>query len=141
MKQNEEFEELSIPRKELPRLANHYRVYKDEKDYITVEAESALEALNKSGLHKAHRIERNAIFLANVLNLEALSNRPASVAKEAVETPAAEASAPVTPETQQPAAEAVAATPATDTPAVAAEAPLSNSDVDKLLKGENTTGA
>jgi len=129
----EAFEELVIPRKELPQLSGRYRVYKDASDYITVEAGSALEALKLCGLPKVHRIERDAIYLTNVLNLQALSNTPAPAAPTVGElelVPVAGATPP-----EAPAAASDAAPLALDAQAPVADAALSTADVDKLLQG------
>ena len=125
------FEELVIPRRELPKLGGRYRVYKDVGNYITVEAASALEAFKQSGMPQAHRIQRDAIYLTNVLNLEALSQTPAP----SVAPPAETAAAAPDPAEAAPAA-APAAPEGKSTVPPATETPLSSGDVDKLLKGE-----
>lgn len=130
----EPFVEWEIPRREMPHLlAGHYRVYKDEKNYATVKAESALEALQITGMKQAYRIEREALYTNNVLSLSALQQ-----SAEIAETIAAASAA------------ALAAVTATDaatetTPAVAevvvppaavppASGPLSSDQVDQLMK-------
>lgn len=126
------FEALLIPRRELPQFGARYRVYKDAGNFILVEADSALEALKAYGVGQVHRIERDAIYLNNVLAPQALANVPAlSVAEAAPLPPAAEP-----PAAAPPAAEIAAiasAEPAAATPPAAADAPLSPEDVNKLL--------
>ena len=116
-------------------MSGNYRVYKDAGNYITVEADSALEALKRCGLQNVYRIERDAIYLTNVLNVGALlSNPPPAAAVVAAEAPAAAPAAPTPPTAEAQASSAPAAeAPVADAPA--ADVPLSTSDVDKLLQG------
>ncbi|MDE3059743.1 MAG: hypothetical protein KGJ06_01880 [Pseudomonadota bacterium] len=85
------FEQLPIPRRELAVSGNRYRVYKDAKDFMLVEALNALEAFKSSGLPQAYRIERDGIYLQNVLDLKTLAPLAAAPADAAV--PVAEAAA------------------------------------------------
>ena len=71
MKQIEQpFEELMIPRRELQNnSAMRYRVYRDTKSYKLVEAISALDALTRSGISKAYKIERYNPLSDNIVHL------------------------------------------------------------------------
>jgi hypothetical protein len=48
-------------------LEGMYRVYTDEKNYISIQANSALNALEQSGLQSAIRIERETLHKNNLL--------------------------------------------------------------------------
>lgn len=64
------FEELLIPHRELHDVsATHYRVYRDIKSYKLVEAVSALDALMRSGVGKAYKIERYNPLAENIIQL------------------------------------------------------------------------
>lgn len=113
----EPFEELPFPRKDMAGMqAGRYRVYKNPKDYVLVEAVSALEALQNSKLDKPYRVERDMLHLTTVLTLSSFSDgatqEPTGDAPQQVEESAA---APASPE------------------APAADSNLSNDDVSKLL--------
>lgn len=110
-----------MPRKDIPQPASgSYRVYSNAKEFVVVNASSALEALQASGVQSAYKIERESIDYVHVLSPSAWSNSasaqvpvPNSVAAEAKETVfIPEATAQVSKD---------------------AEAPLSNDDVNKLL--------
>lgn len=133
-KPNDQFEELVIPRKELPKLTSHYRVYSDATNFIVVEAENAIAAMKASAMQQVYRIVRDSIYLAPVLNLEKLANNPPPAAAAEQAPPAAAATDAAAPPQEAAAAPAPASAPA-------AETPLSTADVDKLLKGENATSA
>ena len=121
-KPKEPFEELAMPRKDVPHLqSSRYRVYKNPKEFVTVEAISALEALQASGVKNPTRIERDLFQLASILELNSFGGDPQADA-QLNDTPMAPAAAPE--ETAPPAA------PAADTP-------LSGDDVNKLLGEDN----
>jgi len=123
----EPFESLTLPHREVPQLTlSRYRVYKNAKDYVLVEAGNAMEALKTSGLAQATLIERDIFFSNNVLSVQTLEEKSPAASPPAAE-PAA-AAAPV-PEPKQ-----ADAAPAQTSPAVA-ETPLSNDEVNKLLQG------
>lgn len=112
----EPFETLPMPRKDIPQPASgSYRVYKNAKEFVVVEAGSALEALQVSGVQTPHKIERDSIDYIRVLSPSAWDSfgpqtaAPVAEAKETVliESPAAPAAVP--------------------------ETSLSNDDVNKLL--------
>lgn len=64
------FEELIIPRKDLQDIAvSRYKVYKDVKDYILVEASSALDALKKSGINSVYKVQRYDPMDENVIHM------------------------------------------------------------------------
>ena len=69
------FEELLIPRRELHDVSTtRYRVYRDIKSYKLVEAVSALDALIRSGVGKAYKIERYNPFDENIIQLGQVAN-------------------------------------------------------------------
>lgn len=117
------FRDLALPRKEVALAsASRYRVYKNAKEFVVVDAANAKEALAGSGFDKAVRIEKESIHQVNVLTLSALQDRESDIA-------------PAQPEASAPADSA--SPPAQAAPAQAApqEQALSNDDVDKLLQG------
>jgi hypothetical protein len=119
------FEALPMPRKDIPQPATgRYRIYKDARQYITVDADSALEALQQSGVGNAVKIERESIDYIRVMHASEWSNMdmPQTMAPQAQPMPQ------VVPE-NMPAPQATAAEPQ----AIASDAPLSNDDVSKLL--------
>lgn len=114
------FEALPMPRKDIPQPeAGSYRVYKNINDYIVVEAGSALEALQASGMDAVYKVQRESLDSVRVLSLSAWS---AMAAKEAADQ-------------TTPAAQADQKTPVADkAPAQAhASAELSSDEVNKLL--------
>lgn len=107
------FESLPLARTEMPgALVGAYRVYQDAHKYATVQASSALEALELSGFGHAFKIERESLSAANLLNPK-FWEKPQAVATPQAEAPAAPATA--------------------ENPAEPAGEALSNNDVDKLL--------
>ena len=110
----EMFKEITFLHRDVPGLSAHkYRVYSDHGHYTLVEAESALEAVNKSDIKNPVRVLRDTIYLENVLVLDA---------------------ADLTKTTEK--NESSVVQPVSDEPSVSAEntsATLSNDDVDKLL--------
>lgn len=124
----EPFEELPIPRKDVPHLqVCRYRVYTDKTNFVTVEAVSALEALRASGKKQAFRIERDMLQLTTILNIGSFD--------EGVDANAQLAANPAVPAADGAAAEAAPADAAHN------EQPLSSDDVDKLLDGSSTPPA
>jgi len=118
------FKTITYPRKEtLGTPLNRYRVYKDYKNFILIEAENAQAALQASGLKDVQRIIRDNLSLNTIITFGQMSNssadKPDNENSPAVKETAASDAAPA----QQQAA------------AGADDAPLSNDDVDKLLKG------
>lgn len=134
----EPFEELSLPRRNLDNLSElRYRVYKDAKNYEVVEAVSALDALQKSSIAKAYKIERHNPLADNVLHLSVIRQLQgindediidSHVSEILQETPAHHAHAPVSDIVK-----AIAEHDEKVEEALADPAPLSNEDVDKLL--------
>lgn len=56
------FEQLPLAKAPMPAmLAGQYRVYTDYKNFTRIEAESAVHALEMSGLQKAFKIERETM--------------------------------------------------------------------------------
>lgn len=86
------FESLKLPHRDVPPSSQvKYRVYSDAKNFVTVEAENAKTALNKSGITEAFRIERDTIMLKTILHQLPVAVPPpqaAPVAATPVETPA-----------------------------------------------------
>jgi len=84
---NTEFEVMPMPRKDAPQLfGGSYRVYKSPRDYIVVSADSALSALQLSGLESAYKIERESMDNISVLSAASWGGResePAQVVMEA----------------------------------------------------------
>jgi|GEM_PF-1844079 len=98
MKQTEQvFEELYIPRKQLhDAVTLRYRVYNDARNYKLVEAGSALEALTRSGITKAYKIERHNPLGENVIQIAQVSNMFAQAAAPLPYAVEEAASAPTT---------------------------------------------
>lgn len=98
------FESLLLPQKGPPQgFSVRYRVYKNGKEFMHVDAGTALEALKASGLTEAYKIERDTIDAATVIDTSTWVN------------PAVDAA------TQQPVQENAPASP------------LSHDEVNKLL--------
>lgn len=133
MKQNEPFEELIIPRRDIQvSTASIYRVYSDHKNFQLVEAGSALEAIAICGNKNIHKIKRHDPLGDNVIHLNQ-AERPIAAPNQniAVENVAPEIVAPEqAPTSAEPAPEQIVAAQA-----AAADTPLSNDDIDKLLNG------
>jgi len=115
---------------------SRYRVYTDPQNFVLIEADSALVALKNSGVPEAFRIERDSLHLNSVLKMEVLLNTANDKAPAAA--PASPiATAPATPATvaaaENPPAPAAPEAPPAAAPAPAESAPLSSTDVDKLL--------
>mgnify|MGYP003392965386 CR=1 FL=1 len=135
MKQSEEpFEELIIPRREMQiSTATIYRIYSDYKNFQLVEAGSALEAIAMMGNKNVYKIKRHDPLGDNVIHLNqavrpiAVQNHNIAVDNMVVENtiPVQEAAAITEVSEEQTAAASQAA----------AETPLSNDDIDKLLNG------
>jgi hypothetical protein len=108
-----EFTPLDLPKKGVSPTESRYRVYKDAKEFSVVDAPSALQALQASGLKTAYRIERDSIFAGNLVDLKKLPDAPPPAA-------AAAPAAPAAPEEAKPAEP---------------DKGLSGAEVDQLLKG------
>jgi len=52
------FKGLHFPHKKLEQGANGYKIYKDAKEFVMAEGESAAEALEKSGVTNPYKIVR-----------------------------------------------------------------------------------
>jgi hypothetical protein len=62
------FEQLPLARANMPvSLVGQYRIYTDHKNFTMVEAESAVGALEASGLQKAFKIEREALHKVSLI--------------------------------------------------------------------------
>ena len=78
---HERFEELDLPRKDLPNLVGtHYRVYSDDGKFVRVEAINALEAINKSGVNNIVRIVRDTIYLNRIVDMSKMVDSAVSSA-------------------------------------------------------------
>jgi hypothetical protein len=101
----EPFEQLPLARTELPMaLEGQYRVYSDHKNFKLVQAISAVNALEASGLEQAFKIERESLSKSTLIkpNFSSDAVVPAEVPVEATaapaaETPTADAAAPEAP--------------------------------------------
>lgn len=74
MRPDEEFTSLQIMKKAL--LDAHksmYRVYKSPKEYVTVEAATALEALRESAVKNPHKIVRQIRFKERLMGMDRLA--------------------------------------------------------------------
>ena len=121
------FEALPFIRKHVPQFSGtHYRVYTDEKSYQRVQADSALEAIKKSGIEKIFRIERDTIYINTIVEIPAMMDEQAT-GEVMIENGN---SAPVT-------SDVAAAMQTEATPSVQADAVLSGSEVDQLLNDSN----
>ncbi len=124
------FEALPMPRKNVPQLfGGSYRVYRSSRDFVVVEAHCALEALERSGLHSAVKIERES--MDNISVLSAAAWRTGALSEAPAQAPAP-TDAALAADSAQEAKDTILldvpqAAPATDQP-------LSNEDVEKLLK-------
>ncbi len=68
------FTSLFVPKKHRKQSATDtYRVYSSKNEFVEVEANSALEALSKSGLEHAYRIERPILVQSNILSNDDLA--------------------------------------------------------------------
>lgn len=86
------FEQLPLARAPMPpSLAGQYRIYTDYKNFTRIEAESAVHALEMSGLQKAFKIERESISKVSLIlpKLASAVGEVAAAAAEAVAAPAA----------------------------------------------------
>ena len=102
------FRPLVHPKRDVPKSSlPKYRVYSDAKHFVMVEAENAKVALATSGVKDALRIECDNILLQDIVIFSVTQPSPDSI-EAAIDAPPAEP-------TQAP-------------------SPLSNDDVDKLLK-------
>src|SRR5262245_29600046 len=78
------FESLPMPRKEtVAPTVCRYRVYDNAEHFVTVTAGTALEALKASGVKDIHKIQRDLIDDANVLELDFWEKNAALEAQEA----------------------------------------------------------
>lgn len=67
MKKEKPFEDLQIKRKSLPDVLVGYRVYRDAKNFIIVQAPTAAAALTQSGIANAFKIERELVDDINIV--------------------------------------------------------------------------
>ncbi|MEK6745992.1 MAG: hypothetical protein AABY33_03060 [Pseudomonadota bacterium] len=133
MKQNEEpFEELIIPRRDMQiSAATVYRIYSDYKNFQLVEAGSALEAIAMCGNQNVYKIKRHDPLGDNVIHLNQAvlpiitQNQIIAVDNVVTEKAMQEPAENTEVSEEQTAAASQAA----------AETPLSNDDIDKLLNG------
>lgn len=61
------FENLPLPRKDMPAYGKRYRVYKAGGEFVIVAANTALEAIRNSAFENIHRIELESLDANNVL--------------------------------------------------------------------------
>lgn len=92
MAQPTHFESLAIPRKGLESGAvTRYRIYEDETKFTVVEAVTALEAFEASGLKNAYKIERERLDANAVVGADAWPKEEKKPAEAAADAPPAEA--------------------------------------------------
>jgi hypothetical protein len=142
MKQTTEpFEELLIPRKDLPvSSAIIYRVYSDHKNFELIEAASALDALAGSKIRNVYKVRRHDPLGDNVIQLNRIISdvsADSSSVKVEVSEVAASPQQEVIPsvEVAPLVVEAVESVVETSTPVSTEPAALSNDEIDKLLNG------
>ena len=81
---NGNFEQLPLARADVRlSLVGQYRIYTDGKNFKLVEADSAVHALEQSGLDKAFKIEREAWHKTALIT----PNFPQAAAEAPTETP------------------------------------------------------
>ena len=111
----EMFKALALPSRETKHSQNSYRVYSDDKNFVTVEGCNAQEVLEKCDVKLPRRIVRDDILISSIVQHSAMKNDSA-VATDPAQHP-------------------VSAEPAQQAQPIQQAAPtLSNDDVDKLLK-------
>jgi hypothetical protein len=139
------FEPIDFPRMELPHLiASRYRIYSDANNYTLVEAESALQAMESSGVTNIFRIQRESILLRRIIDLkkemgiETVSAADVNVPDVKSDIVVGEEEAFLKPELQELAAEdePIAITAPSTTGLASQAVPLSSNDIDKLVKGD-----
>ena len=71
----EEFAELSIPKRSLANKDSgmKYRVYTDPHNFMMVNADTALEAIRKSGINNPFRIIRDSTYYEKMLSEDMIS--------------------------------------------------------------------
>lgn len=143
-KRPEPFEGLSLPRKDLALdLNRRYRLYRESGEIIAVDATTALEALQASGLTDVKRIERDSIDANNVLEGEVWKKDEQSVKNAESTVVSVDAAVQTAPEgalqelpgTEKPSPipeVALQELPAAEQPP---QEPLSGDEVNKLLNG------
>ncbi|MCP5362336.1 MAG: hypothetical protein H6908_06880 [Hyphomicrobiales bacterium] len=73
-----EFFALELPLKDIPsEVKQGYRVYSSAKEFVTVQAGHAQEAITKSGIERPYRVMRADFALGHIISPEIL-NAPAS---------------------------------------------------------------
>ena len=79
MEHNKPFEQLRIPRKDLQLTITRYRVYSDAREFVTVEARTALEAIEASGIKNAYKIMKDDPLGGNLLSSKDWSEQPSNM--------------------------------------------------------------
>lgn len=151
MKNTEQFEELFIPRRELHISDSMiYRVYRDNRNFELIEAPSVIEALSKSKIRNAYKVERHDPMADNVIHLKQVLGgdiqdeepivKPVEKIAEAAKVlpqekitepePVSNEAVAVAAEVEKEQAEPVETAAKTD-----GDVPLSNDEVDRLLNG------
>lgn len=86
----ENFEQLPLAKAEIPvALEGQYRVYTDHKNFKLVQAISAVNAMEVSGLSQVFKIEREALYKNTLI-------KPNMAAAPATDAAAADPSSPPT---------------------------------------------
>ncbi|MDX1974413.1 MAG: hypothetical protein SFT92_01930 [Rickettsiales bacterium] len=83
-KKDETFSELPFKRKALiPEHKSGYRIYRGVKDYVVVQAATAKEALELSGITDAYKIERHDMSSKSVVDESIFGQEAAPKAADA----------------------------------------------------------
>ncbi|MFW0777014.1 MAG: hypothetical protein ACN2B6_04770 [Rickettsiales bacterium] len=132
----ESFEELPMPRKDVAQLSmGSYRIYKNAKEFVTVQASSAIEALQTSGVKSAYKIERDSFDHTKILGASDWGDSKTEQPKESTPDAAPEEAKDVPAEGKKETVLVEEAQQAEAAKEVSAgeEKELSGDDVDKLL--------
>ena len=62
------FEDIAIPSKDIPYEGKRYRVYKNEREFILVNAASALEAIRNSGIQNIYKLDLESLDKMRVMD-------------------------------------------------------------------------
>lgn len=108
---------LTVPQmKRLNKGEKEYHVFKDRKEFVTVEAEMASEAKEKSGIEHPPIIRHSSLHIANVIDISELEKTGHRTFYNDMAEPELMETTPITEEPH------VAAPTATEIPAAAPEA-------------------
>jgi len=78
MQTNDAFTPMQLPRRDMPELEIcHYRIYKSAKEYVIVEAASAVEAMRVAGIGRPYRVLREVALHKTLLASRWIGIQPA----------------------------------------------------------------